>query len=932
LKKILIIFLLIYGFELFPQNFNMNDPIPFDKNIVSGQLDNGLKYFIRKNSKPENRIELRLVVNAGSILEDEDQQGLAHFVEHMAFNGSKNFERNELVNYLESIGMKFGPDINAYTSFDETVYMLQLPADKEDILFKGFQILEDWAYNLNFDETEIDKERGVIIEEWRLGRGAGARIRDKQFPVLFKNSQYAERLPIGKKEILDNFEYETLKRFYKEWYRPDLMAVIAVGDLEIEKIEKLIKKHFSRSVNTDEFRERKLYEVPDHLEILVAKATDPEATSSSVIAYYKLPDSQQGTIEDFKITLTEALYNRMLAFRLNELTQQADPPFVMGYSSKGQFIRTKEFYALGAVVKDDALLKGLETVLTEGQRVKRFGFTESEVARHKDQMLRYIESSYNERDKKESAKFAGEYIRHFLTGEPTPGIEYEYELQKFLIPSITTEEVNALASKWMTKSNIVIMVSAPEKEGLSFPSDEEFIRVFESVEGKEIEPYNDNINEAPLLAKIPTPGKVISEKNIENVGVIEWELSNGIKVVLKPTDFKNDEISFRAFSPGGTSLVTDEDYIAAATASQLVNQSGAGTFDNIQLQKQLSGKIVRVSPYISELTEGISGSASPKDIETMFQLISLYASSPRIDSSSYMAYRSRVSTLVVNREMSPESAFQDTLSLTMAQYHPRRYPWTIKTLDEMDMNKSFEIFKERFKDFSDFTFIFVGNFNPSELKPLVETYLGSLPSVKRKEDFADVGIRAPKGVIKKEVRKGMEQKSVINLIFTGPYTWSFENSYLLQSLTSAFRIKIREVLREDKGGTYGVKVASSGKRAPEEEYAIDISFGCNPDRVDELTAILFEQIDSLVNYPLDQSYIEKVQEIQRRELETGRKENEYWLSNLQSYYFYGMDLNDFYKRDELIEKLNAEDLLKTAKKYFNKDNYVIVVLYPEKTS
>jgi zinc protease len=929
LKKIIFVLFIMLGCQINAQQYKHEDPIPFDKNIVKGELENGLKYFIRKNSKPENRIELRLVVNTGSILENDDQQGLAHFVEHMAFNGSKNFERNELVNYLESIGMKFGPDINAYTSFDETVYMLQLPADKEEILLKGFQILEDWAHNLNFDDTEIDKERGVIIEEWRLGRGAGARIRDKQFPILFKDSRYAERLPIGKKEIIESFDYETLKNYYKDWYRPDLMAVVAVGDFDTDKIENLIKTYFSKLNKRSSSRERILYEVPDHPEILVAKATDPEATSSSVIVYYKLPDSNEGTVGDFKVRLTESLYNRIMASRLRELTQQADPPFVMGYSSKGQFIRTKEFYSLGAVVKEDALLKGLEAVLTEGERVKRYGFTGSEISRHKEEMLRYIENFYNERDKKESANYAGEYIRHFLTGEPVPGIEYEYELQKQLIPSITAAEVNALSSKWLTTSNSVIMVSAPEKEGLVLPSDEEFIKIFTDVSKKEITPYDDDFNGEPLLSKIPSPKKVISEKKIENLNITEWQLDNGIKVVLKPTDFKNDEILFRAFSPGGTSLVKDQDYIAAATASQLINQSGVGEYDNIKLQKLLSGKIVRVSPYISDLTEGLIGSASPKDIETMFQLIHLYAYAPRIDSSAYLSYQSRISTLVANREMNPETAFQDTLNLTLAQYHPRRYPWTLNTLDEMDLHRSFNIYKDRFSDFSDFTFVFVGSFDTDKIKPLIETYLGNLPSTKRSENYKDIGLNAPEGVIKKEVRKGLEQKSIVNISFTGPYTWSNENSYLLRSLTSAFRIKIREILREDKGGTYGVKVSSAGKRKPEEEYIIDIAFGCNPDRVEELTSALFEQIDSLVNYKMDETYIEKVKEIQRRELETARKENDYWLGILQSYYFYDMDLNDIYKNDELIEKLNSSDLLEAAKEYFNLKNYVMVVLYPE---
>ena len=876
---------LVLTFLAEAQQFQPDDEIPFDNKITTGVLDNGLTYFIRENKKPEDRAELRLVVNVGSILEDDDQQGLAHFVEHMAFNGTKNFKKNDLISYLESIGMKFGADINAYTSFDETIYMLQIPTDQNETLEKGFQILEDWAHNVSFNDDEIDKERGVIIEEWRLGRGASARMRDKQFPILFKGSQYAERLPIGKKDILENFKHETLRRFYKEWYRPDLMAVIAVGDFDKSKIESLIKEHFGKIKNVDNERKRKFFPVPDQDHISFAMASDPEATSSNVTVYYKLDIDKQDKVKNYKQRLTELLYNRMFSSRLRELSLKPNPPFVTAYSSKGDLIRTKSFYYLGASVKDGEIDKGLEVLLTEAARIKKFGFTEAELQRRKDELLRYIETSYNERDKSESAKYTGEYIRHYLEGEPVPGIEYEYELQKAVIPTITLEEVDALSNEWMNKDNCVVMVNEPAKEGIELPKKEELLAVFDKVKSKNLEPYNDDVSDQPLVENIPSAGKIVNEDKLSDLNITELTLSNGVKVILKPTDFKNDEIKMRAFSPGGNSLVSNEDYIAAATASQLINQSGVGKFNNTELEKKLAGKVVRVAPYISELTEGLLGSASPKDVETMFQLIYLYFTSPRIDSSSYLSYISKVKTLVANREKSPEAAFNDTLSLTLAQYNPRRYPWTEKTVDKMNIAKSFAIYKDRFSDASDFTFLFIGNFEIEKIKPLIETYLGNLPSTRRQENYVDIGIRPPKGVIKKEVHKGIEQKSYVDVTFTGPFEWTQENSYLLKSMTSAVRIKLREVLREDKSGTYGIRVSSTGKHAPDEEYQIEISFGCDPTRVKELVKTLFTQLDSIRNFSLDETYIEKVKEMQIRDNEVQRKENDYWVKTLSKLLF-----------------------------------------------
>jgi zinc protease len=926
----IILFLFFSGFTFAQNNIALNDTIPVDPKIIVGTLDNGLKFYIKENKKPEHRAFLRLVVNAGSILENDDQQGLAHLTEHMAFNGTKHFARQEIINYLESIGMRFGPDINAYTSFDETVYMIEVPTDSVEMVKKGFQILEDWAHNLSFDSVEVDKERGVVIEEWRLGRGASARIRDKQLPVLLKDSRYAERLPIGKKNILENFKHQTLINFYKDWYRPDLMAVIAVGDFDKAWIEKLIKEHFSNISDPKNEKPRTTYPVPDNDSTLFSIVSDPEATSTQIELYYKLPVLPQATVKDYRQSLVEQLYNGMLNNRLQELAQQPDPPFIYGYSAKGNLVRTKEAYILAAGVKDNGIEKGLETLLREAKRVKEFGFTQTELQREKEDMLSYIEKAYNERGKTESSSFTAEYTRNFLTDEPIPGIEYEYNLQKKYLPGIKLSEVNALGNKWMNKSE-VILVSEPKKNNIEVPDKEKLEAILNKIKSEKITAYQDKVSDQPLVKKVPEPARITNEIQYDSLGLTEWILSNGIKVFLKPTDFKNDEILFQGFSPGGNSLVPDSDFVPAATSTAIVQLSGLGDFNYIELQKKLAGKIVNVSPYIGELSEGISGSAAPKDLKTMFELIYSYFTSPKADSSAFLSYESRLKSWLENRNASPETAFHDTLQNTLNQYSYRREPWTLDRLNKMNMDKSYQIYKDRFADASDFTFIFVGNFSPDSIKSLIESYIGGLPSINRNENWKDLKINPPKGIVDKKVIKGIEPKSRVNLTFTGPFNWSYENSYEFNSMLDVLRIKLREVLREDKSGTYGVGVYGSGEKYPEEKYSITITWACAPDRVNELVEDAIQQIDSLKQVPVTPIYITKVKETQIRSRETNLKENKYWLNLLQSYLFNNMDLSEINKYPERISNLSTEEIQNAAKKYFNMDNYVKVVLYPEKT-
>ncbi|KPK81832.1 MAG: hypothetical protein AMS25_04705 [Gemmatimonas sp. SM23_52] len=903
--------------------------LPVDPAVTIGQLPSGVRYYIRANPEPRDRAELRLVVKAGSVLEDEDQLGLAHFVEHMAFNGTKNFAKQELVDYLEGIGMRFGPDLNAFTSFDQTVYILKVPTDSVELVTTAFQILEDWAHNLTFDHEEIDKERSVVIEEWRLGRGAAARIFDKQFPVLFKDSRYAERLVIGDKQILETFDYETLKRFYRDWYRPDLMAVIAVGDFEVETIEDLIRRHFADLPMPDHPRERPSFPVPDHDETLFAIATDPEATFSSVSVYWKQSLRDESTVGAYRQSIVESLFNRMLNQRLYELTQQADPPYLGAFSGQGRFIGATEVYILGAGVQNNGIDRGLEALLTEAERVARHGFSESELEREKRELLREIEQVYAEREKTESEAYASEYVRSFLYDEPIPGIAHEYELHQQLVPGIQLEEVNRLARDWIIDRNRVILASAPEKEDIRVPTEGDLLAIFRAVGSAEIAAYVDAASEAPLVARPPQPAEIIEIEEIEEVGVQRWTLANGVRVLLKPTDFKDDEILVRAWSPGGTSLAADEDYVAGTTADAVVTRGGAGEFNLIDLQKKLAGKAVRLSPFIASLSEGFAGSVSPADVETLFQLIYLYFTAPRRDEEAYLSFKSRIQASLANRGADPVTAFRDTLRVTLTQYHYRTRPPTVELYEEMDLDKSFDFYRDRFADASDFTFVFVGSFQADSLKPLIQTYLGGLPAWGREESWRDEGIKPPTGIIRKVVYRGIEPKSQTQIAFTGPFEWTRDNRYALRSLADVMRIRLREVLREDLGGTYGVGVSAIPTRDPREAYEIRISFGTAPERLEELTEVVFQQIDSLQQFGPSQEDIDKVKEMHRRQYEENLRENNFWLGQLVTHDQYGHDLRDILTYGRLIDQLTADKVQEAASLYLRTDNYVQVSLYPE---
>ena len=907
----------------------LDQRLPVTPEITFGTLPNGLSYYVRANKQPLNRAELRLVVKAGSVLEDADQQGLAHFTEHMAFNGTTHFAKNELVRFMESIGMRMGPSVNAYTSFDETVYILTVPTDKPEVIEKAFLILEDWAHNLSFDSAEIDKERGVIVEEWRLGRGAGARIQDKQFPVLMKGSRYAERLPIGKKDVIETFKYDTLKKFYKDWYRPDLMAVVAVGDFDTPTIERLIKQHFGPLQNPKNERPRPVYQVPDQPGTLYAIATDKEMTTTTAVVYYKLPVRDQSSVRSYRDKIVERLYFGMLNYRLSDLTQKANPPFVMSSTSRGRFVKSKEAVMLGVIVRDGGVERGLDAALTETARVARFGFTPTELDRQKRELMRSRETLFAEREKRESASFAAEYIRHFTQDEDIPGTAFEYALHQRFVPEITLAEVNKLATAWGGDANRVVLVSAPQKDGVVVPDERTLAAVITGAADRKIDAYVDTVGTASLLEAPPKGGTVTKETTTAAYGITEWQLSNGVKVVLKPTDYKADEIQFRASSPGGNSLAADGDYNAIRYADQVVSLGGLGRFNAIELRKVLAGKAASVYATIAETEEGLSGGGSPKDIEALFQLIYMSFTQPRADAEAFAGFKAQMKVRMANQQASPSFAFADMMQRTLTRDHSRARMMTAEAVDQLDLEKSLAFYKDRFADASGFTFVFVGTFDLASIKPLIEQYLGGLPSTRRAETWKDVGIRPPQGIVQKTVMKGLEPKSQAGIVFTGPFQYDSEHRIVMRALGSIVQARLRDLVREELGGTYGIGASPSYTKVPEQRYTFTIQWGCNPDRVGELVKAVFGDIADLrANGPTEKQ-VNDVREQLLRDFETNIRQNSYLVTQLYFKYLYGEDPKGLFEMPDTYKKLTPAAIQEAAKAYLTPENYVQVTLLPE---
>lgn len=910
---------------------DLNQPIPIDSAVTIGQLENGITYYLRENHEPESRLELRLVVNAGSILEDEDQLGLAHFVEHMLFNGTRRFPKQTLMAFLQRIGMQIGPDINAYTSFDETVYQLQVPTDSMEVVRKAFQVLEDWAAYATLSDEEIDNERGVVVEEWRSRRGAQGRMLDEELPVILGESRYAKRLPIGDTLVIKQSAYETVRRFYETWYRPDLMAVVVVGSLDVPTMKSLVEEHFATIAPTENPVPRPTFDVP-YMETRYKVVSDPEYDFFPVLSMgYRQPVVPMKTLADRRQALVGSLARGMLSRRFSEIAQDGTrAPFLAAGVGEGEIVRGFPQFSLTAYANEDSLVAALRTLILESERVKQHPFTPGEFSRFKESLLRSYEEAYNERENTPSARLVSSYVNHFLEDSPIPGVVNTYQLVQQLLPTIKLEEVSAYLPKAFSSDDRVVTVNLPEKPSLEWVTEEVLANTFEEYNGTVVEPYIDATSDEPLFDETLSPAAIVSENSIPKLGVSEITLSNGIRVVMKPTDFRADEVRFTSFSEGGTSLYSDDEYRTATFAASTVSGSGVGAFNQTELQKKLSGKRASVSASISSLFEGFRGSASPEDLELLFQLIHLRATQARLDTSAFLSQVNLNRTFLANRENSPDAAFSDTLNTTLYMNHPRYIPTTMEDLDAVDMERALQIYQERFADMDDFVFIFVGAFEVDTLTALAQTYLGTLPATDREETWQDVNVQNPEGTVIKTVYKGEEPQSRVNITFTGPSEDSREARHHMESLEMLLDILLFEELREELGGVYGAGVYGFQQRHPRQKYRFSISFGCDPERAEELTNAVFETIEEIKQNGVSEDYVARVQEQQRQARATDLEENGFWLNALHSTYYSDsvMEPLDILRYNELVDSLTAEDLQQAAIQWLT-DRYVQVTLFPE---
>ncbi|MCZ8229638.1 M16 family metallopeptidase [Flavobacterium sp.] len=928
------------GIMLFPvtilaQTMDYGQAIPFDPNVKTGKLDNGLTYYIKKNVKPEKKVDLRLVVNAGSILEDDDQQGLAHFMEHMCFNGTKRFPKNQLVDYLQSIGVKFGQHLNAYTSFDETVYFLPIPSDNPEKLEKGFQILEDWAFNTVLTPEEIDKERGVVLEEYRLGLGAQKRMMGRYFPKMMYNSKYANRLPIGQKEILEKFKYETLTRFYKDWYRPNLMSVIVVGDIDVAEMEKKIKEHFSAYKNPANEKVRNVFEVPNHKETFVAVESDKEASNTQVQLVYKDYDAPKKitTIGDFRSYLVEGLFTTLLNNRLEELTNSATPPFTFGYSYYGgTYARTKKAYQSVAMMAEDKQLSALKVLVTENERARKFGFTSGELDRAKADFLAQIEKNYNDRTKTDSENFVEEIQLNFLEQEPLPGIEWTFETMKKILPTIALADVNGFIKNYIKEDNRVVVFTGPQKDNLKKVTEQEVLETLK-VNETDLKPYEDKAVATSLLRKEAKAGTVVKREANATLGTKTLVLSNGVKVVYKTTDFKNDEVLFEAVSLGGSNLYSNEEMKKVQFANGALAEAGFSGLKLNDINKFMTGKIARVNPYIGQTTEGLRGNTTPKDLEYLFQMVHAYFTDLNFDPEAFEGFKQKQASFFKNMASQPQYYFQQEFYTYLNKENPRfnGIMPTDKSWADTDYKLAYDKYKERFANAADFEFFFVGNVDDKTIEAFATKYLASLPTTAAKEKTVDLGYRMLKGDLKKVVNKGTDPKSNVNIMFYGEAKYSPKEALAIEALGEVLTIKLIEQLRESESGVYGVSARGSMNKVPYGSYNFTINFPCGPDNAEKLTASALNELQKIITNGPEEKDVAKYKEGELADYRKDSKENRFWLTNFTRSFLYGSNPENALKYEAEVNAITAKDIQEVAKKYLTKDK-VIGMLMPESKS
>ncbi len=918
----------------FAQADSNTEKLAVDSNVTIGTLANGLTYYIRPNSKPEKRLELRLVVNAGSILENDKQQGLAHFVEHMAFNGSKHFKKNELVSYLQSIGVQFGGDLNAYTSFDETVFILPIPTEHIANVDKGFLVLEDWASGLSFDATEFDKERGVVLEEARLGKGAGDRVRKKLLPKLFDGSRYAQRLPIGSEDIIKTASLDTIKAFYHDWYRPDLMAVVVVGDITADDAKRLIEKHFGKLKNPKNAPERTQYPMPARTVADAIVITDKENTSSSVQIYgSSFANNATVTLDDFRTQLSKAIIFSSLNQRLNEKAQQTNPPYINAGSGLAGFVHGYQMYQSNILLGAGGSEPAIAAVLAETQRAQQFGFTQTELDRAKLNFMQAYEQQFNEREKTQSGVFTQAYINHFLSQTPIMGAENEFAYVKQLLPSISLAQINALAAAIIPgKAKTLVAMIAPEKTDYVLPNAAQLSAQVDKAYLQTVQAYSEKALSSQLLEKMPVPGKIIRQSQQPKIGLSTIEYANGIKVLLKPTDFKNDQVLLSGYRDGGSSNYSELDSLNATFAGSLGSISGLGTFTPTDLRKTLAGKIAGASVSLSDTKDLANGQSNAKDIETMLQLLYLQFTQVRQDADLFEAFASKVKPLLSQAGNDPNQAFNDFYLKQLFQNHPRAGSLPSNAqIDAMNFNRSYQINRERFGNANGFTFVIVGSFDVEKIKPLLATYIGSLPvDASKPSHYVDNGMRPLKGNSRVEFAKGSEPKSLAYVSFNGDMKYDINESFKLYFVKEVLQIKLTESLREKMSGVYSVGVSWQYNKTPYPNYFLKLTIPSAPENNVALVAAAKNEIELLRKNGPSAADFAKVKENYVTNLAIQLKENSFWLDQLGVFTEENINLERIPDYDlNQLSRLTPKDIQAAAQRYLSPNNVFEAVLVPE---
>lgn len=926
---IIILFSNVYSIA---QTSESSKKVPLDSKVRYGVLDNGMTYYIRSNNLPEDRADFYIVFNVGAILENDDQDGLAHLTEHMAFNGTANFPKKGVLDFLERNGVAFGHNVNAFTSTDVTAYNLNdVPVTDESVVDTSLMILHDWSNFVAFEDEEIDAERKVVHEEWRTRRSASFRMMKELMPIIYKGSKYAKRDVIGSLDVIDNCSYETLRSFYREWYRPDLEAVIIVGDFDADLMEEKVITLFSKVPKAINPTERQIFEIPNNEEPLIGIATDPEAQRNTIRVYYKhdnvLPENKD--TDYMRELLVRRLYNTMINNRLNELVQKENPPFIVGYSMYSGMQRSKDAFMLIAFAKDNEIPVALTTLIQENERVRQHGFTQGEFERTKKDIIRGYEKAYKEKDKQKNNKYVWEYFSNYLTNEPTPGIEYEYAFAQEKLPEITLEEINSSSSKWITDENIVVSISGLEKEGVELPTEAEILSIVTNTKDVQLDAYIDAVSDEPLVANVPEGSKIIKTETNDELGITTWTLGNGAEVILKKTDFKEDEILFSAYSYGGSSLVELENVPSADMTTTIVSQSGIGEFDNISLQKMMAGKVLRLNPYISDITEGFRGSTSPEDLETFMQLLYLYFEYPRFDEEVNNAYLSRIMAWIQNSSTDPRSVSRDSISFLMADRNPRKSPMNVDKLNKVEFEKIKEIYSDRFKDASDFKFYFVGNIDEAKLKPLVETYIGGITSESRNETWKDNNVRPPASTVQNEFSIPMETpKATVFVNYNDDFKYDAENLVYLSAIRYILSLRYTETIREEEGGTYGVGVWVSTTKYPFEGYKLNMNFDCDNERAGALKAIVYDEVEKLQSDGPTEVDVHKTIEYFIKTREEDLKENRFWLNTLVSNDQNELNTISSKNYEDIVRKMTPKKIQEFSKKIFENSKNVEVVMMP----